>query len=296
MLATLSILMAILYLKLYDNLNRMVLPLVISDLFHEIPLIATFVWAKQGAQMNSFLCQFTGWMFTFGNTAEGLWSAAIATWFAYLIFTKGNYLPVRVEWSFQLIWVLAAFLASLPILENWIVGDSCPPFTPVANGAWCWIPVDNRWERIVVQYIWIWGIMLYLFIVYISIAVFVRKATVKKARKQELTGYEAQKNPTSGDDEDKKKLDKFGRIMVGFPLIYFTLWIILATAQTYMAATGRDVLPELNWVGLCFVSLNGLCNSIYYGWTKKIWARLKQKCLKRKTKKGFSPKKFQSFY
>jgi len=57
--------------------------------------------------------------------------------------------------------------------------------------------------------------------------------------------------------------------MVGFPLIYFTLWIVLATSQTYMATTGIDVKPELNWVGLSLVSLNGLCNSLYYGWTKK---------------------------
>eukprot|EP01125_Pyxidicula_operculata_P003513 TRINITY_DN1447_c0_g1_i6.p1 TRINITY_DN1447_c0_g1~~TRINITY_DN1447_c0_g1_i6.p1 ORF type:complete len:241 (-),score=18.18 TRINITY_DN1447_c0_g1_i6:288-1010(-) len=151
---------------------RLVMYLSIADLLQSFATLTSFWWVDGPPTESSNWCQFQGFFFNFSNVASALWSAVIATYVGITVFrqTKPGHVFEMCShgvWALSLIFTGTGYGLS-QTASHYFYG-------PVAFGVWCWIPSRYVVERMMLHYTWIFLIILYLFIMYIAIAVYLRK-------------------------------------------------------------------------------------------------------------------------
>jgi len=235
---------------------HMIISLLISCLFQAVSHVCGFAWVQNGAT-NGVLCQISGWLASAGNVTITFWEASIATFVAYTLFNYGKYPPVTFYIVCHFfIWSAGIVVASL--------GFYLKPFGeyygPIDGNAYCWIQPGEY--RLWLGFLWIDVVMVYLFCVYITIAVFLVQHFFKRnSSKSEVT---------------KTTIIK----MIGFPIIFFLVWgppSFVRLISLYRPVT--NIPMYANYTVSCIVALNGFTVSMYYGFARKIWTKLKEKCV-----------------
>jgi len=266
-ISSLSIISMILFFNLHKTVHtRLVLQLCVSDFIQGLAGVSSLGWIHRVPQVSDSLCVFQTQMFQIGDVASAISSFFIVLYVwantHYVQFKwmdipgqKYSYVAIIFVWSFTLLFDIIAWLR--------YAATSVPIFTPVGFHSWCWMSEKYPVERMMLHYTWILLICFLLFGFYVHIIYSLNQ----KAKRQ---GNKTQSSAA-------KKKHNEAKNMIGFPIVYLCCFIPLGIERlVFSISDGRITFPpQYVAFAICIFVSNGIWNSILYGYTRKLFHKVK---------------------
>jgi len=277
MMGSLTIIALIFRLKLYKQMHtRLVLYLCCADLIQEMASVTSLAWISSPPHSGQSSCIFQSVMFQTGNVA----SAIASLWIGLYVWCNIHYLYyswiVTPGKKFEIfaassIFGVSALFTIIGELRSVVTGVAI--YVPVGFQAWCWMSTAFAIERFMLHYTWIMIICAILFLLYFHIMITLNKNESEAA--------------SVGSDKDKKK--KLALKMVGFPIIFFWAFMPLCIERLYYVAHQPLDLPNqyISFAVSIFVA-NGFFNATLYGYTRKLFSKMKESITGEDTKATYS--------
>jgi len=252
--------MSLIYLKMFNSpinslkkpLGRILLPMPVSGIIEALSNIASVWWILHPAE-EGFYCTFIAFLAQFSYLNAAFWQANVTTWYTLLVAGKGeSLLDIFEIGSHVITWPLSILLACAPFFQG-------KPFnvfySPITGDSWCGI--SNALDRFTTYYLWLFLILVYL--TGLSLYIIYRIKIIPKASLESI-------NPNV--------LVLYYRKIFGYPVIYLLLYGPIILTRLCQIITNR----QLDWaiqVTAGLPALNGLVNTLYFGYSWNIIRKLR---------------------
>ncbi|KAG9307574.1 hypothetical protein G9A89_023139 [Geosiphon pyriformis] len=245
--------------QINQTVSRLVLNLMFADWMQSVGFMMSLNWIAQSSIETNLYCTLQGIFINFGDVASGLMVTAIClhTYMEVVHFYQPKWFfrtSIMLIWSFSLCTSIAGIFFQTPGI----------PFYGDAGGMWCWISSHYSLYRILFHY----GIILILLIIIIVLYGI-------------MFSFVYQRNKSISTKCPQRVLDKTGKRLIFYPVIYFFLVFPLALHRVllYMGVKLPRILIaysvllcddcSLTLAGTIFTSA-GLANSAIYGFTRHV--------------------------
>jgi hypothetical protein len=258
---TLFSLFAVVYLGLLKNQGqRIIVPLYIVDIIHNVPdffnivIIIHDIGKPQNCLPAVHICSYQQFISTFSIVGELLWQLFITIYFIMVILNLGTPKTRIFLEVFALIFVVTA---SVTIGTVRLFFDKSQ-----SESKFCWFYTETE-LRYYLQHIWIFitGIFLILSNIYIVLYVWIKVPRNTRGKWQ------------------------FTRMLLSYSLIYILIWGPYGISRLLEYLILRNSIPlnsqsfhvTFSYITKGLTSFSGICHSLYYGYTLKIWKQLREK-------------------
>ncbi|KIM46622.1 hypothetical protein M413DRAFT_23015 [Hebeloma cylindrosporum] len=242
--------------------NSIFLNLMVADLILALGDLPIIKWMADAVITEGPLCTAQAVIKQIGGDGVALSSLAIAVYtFCVLVF-RWNIPRYISKLVILMIWVAIALIVAIPYIVHMkererIYGDV---------GYWCWVRPKFKGLQLATEYIWLWGSLMVLAILY-SIMFFVMRGwfIVDNGVWYWHKNYIPRDDPGQlvEETQEEKESKAIANMLLLYPVVYL-ISILPYSIARWRYFSGFDVEYQFTLVVSTFFSLSGLFNAILF--------------------------------
>ncbi|KAE9408213.1 hypothetical protein BT96DRAFT_1013670 [Gymnopus androsaceus JB14] len=242
--------------------------LLIFDLVQAIGGIMDVKWVAEAGVMQGLLCTVQGILKQMGDVGVALTTAAIAI-HTFCVLVLRRHPPTRVAYLVLfLIWLFIGLIVGISIAAH--KGKGYYGNTEY----WCWITGDYSFERIALEYLWLWLAAFVNLVCYGIMALVVKGVLLVDGARFRYLGWKGQtktslgaSNDGNSNGPDRVESNAIAMHMLFYPLIYI-LAVTPITVVRWMAFANLTVpFPATAFASITFSS-SGVFNVLLFAFTR----------------------------
>ncbi|KAG2159737.1 uncharacterized protein EDB93DRAFT_1111762 [Suillus bovinus] len=236
------------------------LNLMLFDLIQAIGGMFDIAWIDAAEIYPGTICTVQGAFKHVGNTGAAFSTIFIALHTMQVLVLRWTSPPKSALFFSVIIWLIVGLMVGIP---NIIIDDFYGP-----TGHWCWIE-RNNFQRIGLQYMWMWLAAFITVVVYIFLALVVKRIISIDGHKIRWTSPEI-RSVTPSDGSDPRQRGDEGNIalrMLFYPAVYIVTVLPITAARFTQFHTQKVPWGVTAWADTLLL-LSGFFNTILYTLTR----------------------------
>ncbi|KAG1800927.1 uncharacterized protein HD556DRAFT_1340791 [Suillus plorans] len=236
------------------------LNLMVFDLIQAIGGMFDIAWIDAAEIYPGTICTVQGAFKHVGNTGAAFSTITIALHTMQVLILRWSTPPKGALLGSAIIWIIVGLMVGIP---NIIIDDFYGP-----TGHWCWIE-RNNFQRIGLQYMWMWFAAFITIVVYIFLALVVKRIVSIDGYKIRWASSEI-RSITPSDGSDPRQRGDEGAIalrMLFYPAVYIITVLPITAARFTEFHTGKVPWGVTAWADTLLL-LSGFFNTILYTLTR----------------------------
>lgn len=236
------------------------LNLMLFDLIQAIGGMFDIVWIDAAGIYPGTVCTVQGAFKHVGNTGAAFSTITIALHTMQVLVLRWSSPPKAALLGSAIIWVIVGLMVGIP---NILIDNFYGP-----TGHWCWIE-HNNFQRMGLQYMWMWLAAFITIVVYIFLALVVKRIISVDGYKIRWTSPET-RSVTPSDGSDPRQRGDEGAIalrMLFYPAVYIVTVLPITAARFTQFHTQKVPWGVTAWADTLLL-LSGFFNTILYTLTR----------------------------
>ncbi|KAG2350245.1 hypothetical protein BDR05DRAFT_954341 [Suillus weaverae] len=236
------------------------LNLMLFDLIQAIGGMFNIAWISAAGIYPGTICTVQGAFKHVGNTGAAFSTITIALHTMQVLVLRWGTPPKAALLGTAIIWLIVALMVGIPnILIDHFYGPT---------GHWCWIE-RNNFQRIGLQYMWMWLAAFITIVVYIFLALVVKRIISIDGHRIRWTSPET-RSVTPSEGSDPQQRGDEGAIalrMLFYPAVYIVTVLPITAARFTQFHTQKVPWGVTAWADTLLL-LSGFFNTILYTLTR----------------------------
>lgn len=236
------------------------LNLMLFDLIQAIGGMFDIAWIDAAGIYPGTICTVQGAFKHVGNTGAAFSTITIALHTMQVLVLRWSTPPKAALIGSAIIWVIVGLMVGIP---NIVIDNFYGP-----TGHWCWIE-RNNFQRIGLQYMWMWLAAFITIVVYIFLALVVKRIIRVDGYKIRFSSPEI-RSVTPSDGSDTRRRGNEGAIalrMLFYPAVYIVTVLPITAARFTQFHTQKVPWGVTAWADTLLL-LSGFFNAILYTLTR----------------------------
>lgn len=236
------------------------LNLMVFDLIQAIGGMFNIAWIDAAGIYPGTICTVQGAFKHVGNTGAAFSTITIALHTMQVLILRWSTPPKGALLGSAIIWIIVGLMVGIP---NIIIDDFYGP-----TGHWCWIE-RNNFQRMGLQYMWMWFAAFITVVVYIFLALVVKRIVSIDGYRIRWASSEI-RSITPSDGSDPRQRGDEGAIalrMLFYPAVYIITVLPITAARFTEFHTDKVPWGVTAWADTLLL-LSGVFNTILYTLTR----------------------------
>ncbi|KAG1875641.1 hypothetical protein DFJ58DRAFT_694934 [Suillus subalutaceus] len=236
------------------------LNLMLFDLIQAIGGMFNILWIDAAGIYPGTICTVQGAFKHVGNTGAAFSTIFIALHTMQVLVLRWSTPPKAALLGSAIIWGIVGLMVGIP---NILIDNFYGP-----TGHWCWIE-RNNFQRIGLQYLWMWFAAFITIVVYIFLALVVKRIIRVDGYRIRWTSPEI-RSVTPSDSSDPRQRGDEGAIalrMLFYPAVYIVTVLPITAARFTQFHTQKVPWGVTAWADTLLL-LSGFFNTILYTLTR----------------------------
>ncbi|KAJ8591501.1 hypothetical protein M405DRAFT_788739 [Rhizopogon salebrosus TDB-379] len=236
------------------------LNLMVFDLIQALGGMFNIRWIDAAGIYPGTICTVQGAFKQVGNTGAAFSTITITIHTMIVLVLKWRTPPKAALLGTAAIWTIVGLMTGIP---NAVVDDFYGP-----TGHWCWIERNNS-DRIGLQYLWMWVAAFLTIVVYIFLALVVKRIIILDGNRIRWPSVESRSMPPSDSSDLRPQRDE-GAIalrMLFYPAVYLITVLPITAARFTQFNRGNVPWSVTAWADTLLL-LSGFFNTILYTLTR----------------------------